>query len=271
MIKLIASDLDDTLLDQNGRISPENKRVIREAVKQGLIFTLATGRMFQSAAPFARELELEPDLPLICYNGALIKRLSGEILYEQPLHWELAAEIAQYGQERGWTVQVYYQDKLHVAERNEDVEGYLTIANVQVYEVGDLAALIRDGGKSLSKILIISSVEDTPRRLDELRQIWGQKVEIASSRARFLEITNPAATKGAALQWLAEHLQIPMAQVMAIGDGNNDVSMVERAGFGVAVENASPKVKAVARSITSAHHADGVAKAISELVFNVKN
>ena len=73
MIKLIASDLDDTLLDSELRISQENKDAVRDALAQGMVFTIATGRMFQSAAPYAVELGLDEQQPLICYNGALIK------------------------------------------------------------------------------------------------------------------------------------------------------------------------------------------------------
>src|SRR5690554_4520852 len=97
MIKLIAADLDDTLLDENAKLSEENKRVIAQAMDQGVIFTLSTGRMFQSAAPFVRELGATDDLPIICYNGALIKRLSGETLHEETLAPELSSMIADYG------------------------------------------------------------------------------------------------------------------------------------------------------------------------------
>lgn len=271
MIKLIASDLDDTLLDQNSRLSEENKQAIGEARAKGLIFTLATGRMFQSAAPFARQLNLSPDKPIICYNGALIKRLSGETLYECPLGSELSTLIADYGQKQGWTVNVYYDDELYVSAMNEYVEDYLTIAQVEVKVVGDLVDFIQDGKKSLSKILIVGPEQETPGRINELRSLVGSQVQLVSSKDKFIEVTSPEAHKGNALLWLAKSLGIEASEVMAIGDGNNDLTMVEMAGIGVAMANAAPKVKEKASYLTGANYEHGVAQALMELVLRNEN
>lgn len=271
MIKLIASDLDDTLLDNNSQLSEENKQAVKKAMEQGLIFTLATGRMFQSAAPFARELGLPADQPLICYNGALIKRLSGETLYEKPLGTELAATIADYCQRNGWTVNAYFEDELYVSVMNKFVEEYNAIAQVEVRVVDDLVSFIKDGDKTLSKMLVVSPPAETPRRIEELRSVVGPQVQLVSSRDKYIEITRPDAHKGAALLWLAEYLGLQASEVMAIGDGNNDLTMVEMAGIGVAVANASEKVKKKASFITGTNSEHGVAKALTEIVFDHLN
>ena len=271
MIKLIASDLDDTLLDQNSQLSAENIRAIREVLAQGYIFTLATGRMFQSAAPFARQLGLPVDQPIICYNGALIKRLSGEIIYEKPLPSELAAAIADYGQKKGWTINAYYQDELYVPVRNRHVEDYMQEAQVEARVVGDLVNFIRDGNKSLSKLLVIGPPQEMPGRNAELNSLFGSQVKLVSSRDKYIEVTSPTAHKGEALVWLANQLGVQASEVMAIGDGNNDLTMIEMVGFGVAVANAAPKVKENARYHTSANYENGVAKILSELVLQHNN
>lgn len=267
MIKLIVADLDDTLLNPDARLSAENKRVIGEALKRGVSFTIATGRMFQAAAPFARQLGLSPEQPLICYSGALIKRLSGEVLYTRSLPTELAAAVADYGQSRGWTVNLYYNDELYVGSWNRQVEQYLELVQVDAKIVGDLAAFIRRGNKELSKILIINDPRETVERIEEIRSFVGPQVQIARSRPKLIEITNSSAHKGKALLWLAEFMGLAAAEILAIGDSNNDQTMLEAAGIGIAMGNAPPEIKKAADFKTGTNYEDGVAQAILKHVF----
>jgi len=264
MIKLIASDLDDTLLDRDGRISRENKEVIREAVARGIVFTIVTGRMFQSAVPFAQELGFGAEHPIICYNGAVIKRVSGETLYEDLLTPELARAVAEYGRQRGWTVNAYYDDELYVAEIDPWAEYYAAQAKVGITAVGDLVEFIEDGPKGLAKILIPGPPEDSRDRVAELRNLLGAQVEIACSKPEYIEITNTNTNKGRALLWLADFLGVRQEEILAIGDAANDVSMLKLAGVSVAVGNAAPQAKEAARYITSPSWEHGVARAITE-------
>ena len=117
---------------------------------------------------------------------------------------------------------VYYNDELYVAEINSDVERYAAGVQVGVTAVGDLVEFIKDGGKRLAKILIPGRPEDSRDRIAELRQLVGSQVEIASSKPQYIEITSANTTKGRALKWLAEFFGISPAEVLAIGDGNND-------------------------------------------------
>lgn len=270
MIKLIASDLDDTLLDKNAQVSEANKQAITAAREQGLIFTISTGRMFQATAPFAHELGLDMEQPLICYNGALIRRLSGETLYEQSLSTELSSIIAEYGQRRGWTINAYFDDELYVATLNQAVQDYANRVRVKVTAVGDLVRFIRDGDKTLSKLMIISEPEQTLGRIEQLRPLVGEEVLLLRSRPRFIEITNAQAHKGKALLWLAESLGIRADEVMAIGDSHNDLTMLEMAGMGVAVANAPQEVREVADHVVATHDEHGVAQAIIELALQTK-
>lgn len=264
MIKLVASDLDDTLLNKDSRLSAENKQAIAEALRKGLIFTISTGRMFQSTLPFARELGLPEDQPIICYNGALIRRLSGETLYEQPLSPDVSSLVVDHGQSRGWTINAYFDDELYVAKLNQEVRDYATRVRCDVTEVGDLVQFIQDGGKRLSKLMVISEPSQTPERMEELRPLVGDDVQLVRSRPRFIEITNRQAHKGAALCWLAQALGVKPDEVMAVGDSQNDLTMLEAAGVGVAVANASLEIQAVADHVVATHYDHGVAQAIHE-------
>ena len=264
MIKLIASDLDDTLLDQNSQVSRENKEAIAEAVERGLTFAISTGRMFQSALPFARDLGLEPEQPIICYNGALICRLSGDILYEQPLSPEFSRMIADYGQNRGWTVNAYFEDELYVSVLNQQAKDYAARSRVGVTAVGDLAAFIEDGNKRLPKLMIVGEPEQTPARIEELHSLVGTDLQIVCSRPNFIEITNIDAHKGKALLWLTQFLGLETSEVMAIGDSNNDLTMIQVAGIGVAVANAASVIREKADYVTSSNWEHGVARAIAK-------
>lgn len=266
MIKLIACDLDDTLLDRNSRISFENKQVIGQALAQGLTFTLATGRMFQSAAPFARSLGLDAQQPLVCYNGALIKRLSGETLYHDPLPTDVARLIAAHAQANGWTLNVYYDDEVYVARWNQQIAEYAELVQADVRVVGDLVRFLEEGNKEPSKMLITNPPEEVPQRISEIRSLVGDRIQIARSRKRLIEITGGDVHKGKALLWLAEFLGFAPTEVMAIGDSNNDQTMLEMAGLGVAMGNAPPEIKRAADCETLSNDEHGVALAISRLV-----
>jgi len=264
MIRLIASDLDDTLLDKHAQVSEENKKAVAKALERGITFTIATGRMFQATAPFARELGLGLEQPLICYNGALIRRLAGETLYEKPLSIEASCIIAEYGQRRGWTINAYFDDELYVSEINKDVEEYAARIRVGVTAVGDLVKFIQDGSKPLSKLMIIGEADQTLGRIEELRPLVGEGVQLVRSRPRYIEVTNANAHKGNALLWLASYLGLDVGEVMAIGDSNNDLTMIRAAGVGVAVANAPMEVQGIADYIVAPHHEHGVAQAITE-------
>ncbi len=269
MIRLIACDLDDTLLDLDGTISPENKRVIKKALDKGVVFTIATGRMFISAARYGRDLGLPPTQPLICYNGALIKRISGETLYEEPLAADVAASLAGYGQPRNWSINAYYNDELCVSRLDANIAEYADFVGVRVREVGDLAAFIRAGNLSLSKLLIIGDPRDIPAWAAEVKELLQGRAQITQSRAKFIEITSPAAHKGKALLWLAQYLGFVAEEIMAIGDSLNDLTMVEMAGLGVAVANARKAVREAADYITAAHTENGVAQAVQKFVLDI--
>ena len=112
-IKLIASDMDGTLLNDEGKISERNAAAIRKAVDAGVIFTIATGRMYCSIEPYAEKLGL--DVPLIAYNGAYVKgSLSKEVLYDSPLDYETSLAVLDYCRQKNYYVQAYVDDSTFI-------------------------------------------------------------------------------------------------------------------------------------------------------------
>ena len=266
MVKLIVSDLDDTLLNDELALSEENIEAVAQARERGLIFTFATGRMYASALAFAKQLNLPQELPLICYNGALIQRVSGETIYEAPLSFDLALDMVRYCASQGWTTNVYYKDELYVSEVNADVEYYLTIADVPVHAVGDLAVFLQDGEKQPSKILVVSPLGSHDETLAMLKNRYSDSAYVLQSKNRFVEMTSLQANKAIALKWLTEKMGLKMEEVLAIGDSNNDVDMLRTAGIGVAVGNAVSDAKEAADHITTSNNEGGVARAIRDFV-----
>lgn len=264
LFKLLALDLDDTLLGEDFQISRENRWAIRRAAKSGVLVTLATGRMFRSAVPYAQQLEI--DLPLITYHGALIRTAGEEeTLYHQPIPLPLAKEVAARASQQGFHVNAYINDELFVAEENDFSRYYQKLANVKVTAVGNLAEYL---DTEPTKLTIINRNNQLNGLKDELIEQFTDNLSITISRPHFLEITDKLATKGQALKFLADKHGIPQSQVAAIGDSDNDLDMILYAGFGVAVANAREEVKAVANVITAANTDHGVAEFIKKYLFD---
>lgn len=261
-IKLLAVDLDDTLLDKSSQVSPRCREAIKKAVEKGVTVTVATGRMYAAALPFARQLEL--DVPIITYNGALIKSsLSGDVLFEQTLDQAVAADVLTLFRERGWYIQVYVGDQLYIAEPNERARVYEELTKVKAISVGEKLYSMSEHVLKMLSLANESEIQEISRVIQDK---FKGKVFAPISRPTYLEIVHPSINKGRSLDFLASRLGITRNEVMAIGDSNNDLDMIEYAGLGVAMGNALPNVKAAANAVTLANDEDGVAEAIYKYI-----
>jgi len=265
MIKLIALDLDDTLLDHAKKISPRARAAIRSAVQQGVAVTLATGRMYCSALPYALDLDL--DIPLITYDGALIKCCqSGETLAHRPLEVQTAAQVLALFKERGWYIQAYVDDVLYVKERDEKARFYEGASAVAAVPIGERLYSLEGAP---TKLFSIAEPQELLEICATVKAMFADRLHVVLSSSNYLEMINPAVNKGAALAFLAERLGVKQSEVMAVGDSQNDLEMIEYAGWGVAMANAREEVKSAANAVTNFNNADGVAEAIEKYVLQV--
>lgn len=257
--KLIAMDMDDTLLNSRIEISPKVKETIYEVRKKGILVTIATGRMFTSTLPYARQLEI--DLPLITYNGAYIKNsLTGEELLHQKVPFDLARDILITAYENNMHINVYINDKLYVEKKSREADEYYSISGVPYQEVGNLVNFMQEAP---TKLLITEYDEERLNNLKlKLEAKYQGKVYLTTSKPFFLEFINPLANKANALDFLAKRHGIKREEIMAIGDSYNDLEMIEYAGLGVVMGNAKPEIKAKADYVTCGNDEDGVAEAI---------
>lgn len=260
--RLIALDVDDTLLTDDLRVTPGTKAALAEAAGQGCVVTLATGRMFPSAQNIAGQLEL--DVPIITYQGALIKHsLDGRVLYSRPVPEDVALQVVAFAGERGLHLQGYVDEKLIAIEDNEKVRDYSALTSMP-YEVDDdFESIARRG---TTKLLMI----DDPDRLDELipelQALFGRRAHVTKSKPHYLEVLHPEATKGHALLHLAAYYGIPQAETIAVGDSWNDWEMIEAAGLGVAMGNAIDSLKRVANYVTGTNNEEGVRAVVERFV-----
>jgi Cof subfamily protein (haloacid dehalogenase superfamily) len=214
--------------------------------------------MFQSARRYALEAEL--DDPLVCYQGAVVAEpVSGRWLRHVSIPVELAREAIRVLNESGFGLNCYVQDELYVAELTPEARRYADFQELEVHPVGDLAAWLDEPP---TKLVVI----DDPKVLDDLearmKARFDGRLYISKSLPYFLEFASPDVTKASGLDFVSRHLGFARERTVACGDGENDVELVDWAGYGVAVENAHERVKAVADLVCPSVDEEGVAQVI---------
>lgn len=253
--RLIALDLDGTLLNRRGEASAADVEALRRFVAGGGVVVLASGRM--TATIRAQQRAMGLDGPVISYNGAMVRLpegQGGEVLVHRPLPARYADELIEYARRERFALNYYLDETLYLEDDPElrrYAEMYARRTGAVYTFVPDLRAF---KGREPTKALIITEPTrpgvPNPRGRDELYALWqarwGEEITIERSEPEYLEFLHPGATKGAALAALARHYGIARELVMAVGDSYNDVSMLQWAGLGVAVANATPEVKQAA-------------------------
>ncbi|HNT74784.1 MAG TPA: Cof-type HAD-IIB family hydrolase [Anaerolineae bacterium] len=264
MIRLAAFDLDGTLMGADQQIRPRVQEAVRQALARGVIVTLATGRMFSGAAPFAQQLNITA--PLICYQGGWIQALGGEVLHRVTLPTPVAAAAVQLADARGWHTVLYADGRLYIQSWAYPVSFYAgllgedIIVNVPWEEI-----LARH---TVDKVLFVAEPEHIPAMTLVLNQQFAPQSEVVQSHKFFVEIVPQGVNKGRALEWLARHLGIPQEETLSAGDQQNDLSMVQWAGVGVAMGNAIPEVLHAANWVAPPVTEDGAAVLLEKFVLH---
>jgi Cof subfamily protein (haloacid dehalogenase superfamily) len=246
---------------EDGTLRPRTLAALRAAREGGLHVIVVTGRMVQSVRRFLAPAEL--DEPVICYQGAVVADAEGNWLRHEPIPLELAKETLAALKAEGYDPNVYIDDQLYVSQLSEAAIDYAGFQNIRVYEVGDTLEWLTSPP---TKLVCVGD----PHALDGVeartKAQFGGRLYISKSLPYFLEFAQADVTKGAGLQFLAEHMGFTREQTVAFGDGENDVELVEWASYGVAVENAHDRVKAVASWVCPAAADEGVAQVIEALL-----
>ncbi len=262
MIKLIVTDIDGTIYNPEIGIKDSVKNSINNLVKNGINVVIATGRTYGSAKTVADKLGIK--CPLICYQGGLINSYDGEILDAKYLNPEIAREIITDFRKRKIHLNAYVEDTLYVEDDDEYIKDYIGDKGIDYFKVDSFDEL---NFNKLNKLLAIQyDCEFIDNLILELRQKYPQ-IYVVKSYKYFCEIANKEATKGNAIKFLASKYGITTNEVLAIGDQNNDIEMIEMAGVGVAMGNGTEQIKEASDYITDTIENDGFVKAIDKFVW----
>lgn len=260
--KLIVSDLDDTLLDDNLGHSTRLVEAIDEYVAAGGIFTVATGRMTQPMLKVCRELGIKGKA--ISYQGAVISDIeSGKTLAQINISTETAYNVCQYLQGMGVYYQVYHDDRILIKHRTEYSDLYSKFSDCGFIEHGDrLPQYVKESGICPVKIMLMEDPSQIEGHIKELDGIFGKEVLVNTSKKWLIEMINKDTNKGTAVQKIATKYGITAQDVICIGDSLNDLSMIRYAGLGVCVSNGSKALMSEADYVCPSNNDDGVAHVI---------
>jgi len=245
--RLVALDLDGTLLNDDGQISPEDAAALRRFAQSGGTVVLASGRMTENIWPFYDALGIEG--PTIAYNGAMLRNPrpeGGEPILHLPLPARYADALIDYAQQEHLQLNYYLDERLY-ARDDPALRAYTDLYARQTGAVFHFVPdLERFRGCEPTKALIVADPPVRDALYQEWQARWGAEVTVVRTNPEYLEFLHKEAGKGLALEALARHYGIPQSLTLAFGDSFNDISMLEWAGCGVAVANAHPEVKAAA-------------------------
>jgi hypothetical protein len=260
--KLLALDLDGTLLREDKTISERSKVAIAECHRQGIEVVIATGRMYISALPYARELELT--LPIIAYQGALIREIEGRVVSHLPMTKQETLAVLEHLKKYELHINVYIGDRLLMDRESERGKEYAKMIGV-VIEYTHFPGGVEE---EVTKITVIGKPETIDQAVAEMDRELAAKLNMTRTLNNFLEISDAKATKATALDTLGEMLGIKREEIMAFGDSPNDADMIAYAGCGVAMGNAHPSIKEASDFITLDNERDGVARVIEKLLLD---
>jgi len=261
-VKAIASDLDRTLIGEDYELHPRTLSAVAAARAAGIHFVIVTGRMFRSVRPYLEQAGID-DLT-VCYQGAIVADpLSGRFLRHVTIPLDLARETIAAVEQEGFQLNCYVDDNLYVAKMTPEAHSYAEHQRIPIDTVGDLREWL---ASPPTKLVVIGE----PTALDglalRLREQFKGRLYISKSLPFFLELASPEVSKGAGLGFVAEQLGFTAAETVAFGDGENDVELLEWAGYAVAVANANPKALARADFVCPPVQEEGVAQVIEAIL-----
>lgn len=260
-IQMVAIDCDETLLRSDNTVSEYTKDILHRLQDKGIRITIATGRMYQTAKPIGMSLRLG-NVPMILFSGGLIQELeSGHKLFERTVPIDTVQRIWKVAGQNNWHIQSYVDDRLLCHHQDWQSDLYESQTGAKAEFLGDaLYKLSREP----NKLIAIDTVENIDTIIEMLTPIVGDTATLVRSQKDFLEMIAPHVSKGNALEQLAQQYDICLDDIVSFGNAENDISMLSKTGYAVAVENAVDHVKSVAHEVCGHHNDDGVAQWIEK-------
>jgi len=272
-IRLIALDIDGTIIGDDHEIAERTINAVRGAMERDVAVSLVTGRMVSSAMRFAQELGLTG--PIVGYQGGLIRamplpdsRRLGKLLLHTPLPAEAARSILEWTRGHGLDPHVNHLERFILRADDPKADDYSAFMGAHAELVPDLLAAI---DHPVTKVLAVGEPPIPTEVAPLARAEFAGRADVTISHPRFLEFVAPGVSKGRAIRWLARRLRIPLGATLAIGDQWNDLEMLAEVGHGTAMPTAPAEVRAAARYVARPLEDDGAARMIEDLVLASPN
>lgn len=256
--KLIAMDMDGTLLNSRREITPETQEILRKAVKQGCYITFSTGRSLPAVTHFFSQIPI--NAPLILYNGAMVSRTNGRVLLHQPLMRSEITSILSSPQAPE-NIILWHDNQLFLSARTKETD-YYEHSNRVKGQLLSSASSISD----CTKLLWIDEPEALNKRKTALSGSLPDTISYCTSRPDYLEFFSSLVSKGTALTFLCSYLGISPEETIAFGDGENDISLLNAAGLSIAMGNAVPEAKDSADYVTASNDENGIVTALNRFL-----
>ena len=267
--RLIVSDFDGTLIDNQQRILPQVRAAINEYVAAGGIFAVCTGRMMRSILPQVRSLGLKG--LVIAYQGTMIADIeSGKVIKNGGLEYNDVAEICRNIEDLGHFVNVYNDGDLYtdIPKDNKYLRDYERIVSIDAIKVdGKISEYVTEHKLFCQKVASLVAEKDRQNLYENLSKRLGDRFDVTCSASVLVEVSPLGDNKGEAVKFLAKHYGIPIEETVAIGDNLNDLSMIRAAGVGCAVGNATQALKDAADFISITNNDGAVAQIIEKFGF----
>lgn len=266
MYKIIALDMDGTLLNNNKEVTSKTREALQKAREKGVKVVLASGRPIDGLRRYLDELELVRDNEyVLSYNGCLVQEVkSQKIIHEVGLKGDDLHYMYKISKELGVNIHAFSPKRGLITPKSSkytEVE-----ANINGIEITEIDFLEVDKDENIVKIMLIDEPEILDEAISKLPKEAYEKYNIVKSTPFFLEIINKEGNKGVGLKALSDYLNITKEEVIAVGDAGNDLDMIEYAGLGVAMENAIEEVKSISQFITKNNNEDGIAEVINKFI-----
>jgi Cof subfamily protein (haloacid dehalogenase superfamily) len=260
--RIFATDLDGTVLAgaEKGCYMPERtKKALGDLHASGVTVVLASGRMHESMRMVASSMDFKG--PIISYNGAMTRDADDSLLHHQPLEASLSDEVVDYAEVRGIPLNFYHEGRIYARRFDPWWDLYEGRTSSPMHEVESLRAYL---GKEPTKLLMISTAERIRALELEFKDRLKGRANVLVSSDEYLEFMSLGVDKGAALERLAKHLGVDRREIVAAGDGFNDIEMLRYAGVGVAIANGREALKAEADHVVASPEEGGVAAFIEK-------
>ena len=260
--RLVILDLDGTILFPDGIITPYVKKTVQRVLQKGILVTIATGRVFSVTQKFAQMLGIK--MPLICSQGSVVKDpVTQQTLLYESLSIEQAHILIDFAETARIQLHLYQDDRVYADKETADLEVFGRLGPGDLLIVHNLKQFLK---QDITKALFVCNQNNQGEIETALRKIMPSSLQVMRSHHHFLEVTSSQASKGKAAAFLANQYHILPSEVLAIGDHENDLDLIQWAGFGIAMDNGYDAVKACADWIAPSIENDGAAVALEKFI-----